>query len=442
MKRRLYLQVYFAFLGILFLFGLLISLAWYFVPPGGRDLMLFDSISGMAVEVLPGADEPTAALQSTLERLGKRFDADLAVHDADGHLVASVGASLPAPSPSRQQSGWIHSRSSGAAAAFHLPDGRWLVARHVHSSGAAHVVWLLGSLAAAIAIGSYPIARRITRRLERLQSRVDKLGGGDLSARVDVEGNDEVASLARSFNRAASQIERLVGAQRHTLASASHELRSPLARMRVAIELLGNDDRPDVRARISKDIEELDELIEELLLASQLDALDHLERNEEVDLLALLAEEGARAHATVTGEPVRIQGDPRMLRRLIRNLFDNARRYAAGSSIEASVSPQDGGARLRIADRGPGVPEEERENIFKSFYRPPGMREGRDRGVGLGLALVRQIAQRHDGDARCLPREGGGTCFEVTLGTHPRAPRERQSREHENPTKKGQSHFS
>ena len=187
--------------------------------------------------------------------------------------------------------------------------------------------------------------------------------------------------------------------------------------MRVAIELLGGDERPDVRARIGKDIGELDELIEELLLASRLDTLEHLERNEEVDLLALLAEEGARSEATVSGEPVHIQGDPRMLRRLIRNLIDNARRYAAGSPIEASVAPHGSGARLRIADRGAGVPEEERENIFKPFYRPHGMREGEDRGVGLGLALVRQIAQHHDGDAHCLPREGGGTCFEVTLRT-------------------------
>jgi signal transduction histidine kinase len=270
-------------------------------------------------------------------------------------------------------------------------------------------------LAAAIAVGAYPIARRITRRLERLRSRVDDLGAGDLTARVEVEGDDEVAGLARSFNRAASQIERLVSAQRHTLASASHELRSPLTRMRVAIELLGGDERSDVRARIGKDIEELDELIEELLLASRLDALDHLERNEEVDVLALLAEEGARTDAIVTGEPVHIQGDPRMLRRLVRNLLDNARRYADASPVEASVGPHAGGARLRICDRGPGVPEEERENIFKPFYRPHGMREGRDRGVGLGLALVRQIARRYDGDAQCLPREGGGTCFEVTL---------------------------
>jgi signal transduction histidine kinase len=247
---------------------------------------------------------------------------------------------------------------------------------------------------------------------------VEALGAGDLTARVEVEGRDEVAKLARSFNRAADRIERLVNAQRTMLAGASHELRSPLARMRLAIELLAGADRPELRARLSQDIAELDALIGELLLASRLDALEHLERTEDVDLLALLAEEGARTGAEVSGEPVCIQGDARLLRRLMRNLLENAQRYAAGSSIEASVVPlTPTGACLRIADRGPGVPEPERERIFEPFYRPTGLRERGDGGVGLGLALVRQIARHHGGEVRCLPRSDGGTCFEVDLRT-------------------------
>jgi signal transduction histidine kinase len=106
-----------------------------------------------------------------------------------------------------------------------------------------------------------------------------------------------------------------------------------------------------------------------------------------------------------------------MLRRLLRNLLDNARRYADGSPIEATIGPLDhGGALLRIADRGPGVPVAERERIFEPFYRSASERS--DRGVGLGLSLVRQIARHHAGDVYCLPREGGGTCFEVKLRGH------------------------
>jgi len=294
------------------------------------------------------------------------------------------------------------------------------VARWQRPHRALGLLGALGLLAIAIALGAYPIVRRITRRLERLQTQVEALGAGDLTVRVEVEGRDEVAQLARSFNHAADRIARLVNAQRTMLAGASHELRSPLARMRMAIELLPHAERPELQGRLTQDIAELDALIGELLLASRLDALEHLEHTEEIDLLALLAEEGARSAAEVSGSPVCIQGDPRMLRRLLRNLFENAQRYAAGSSIEASVVPlHPSGARLCIADRGPGVPEQERERIFAPFYRPTGMRERGDGGVGLGLALVRQIARHHGGDVRCVPRHGGGTCFEVTLHSVP-----------------------
>jgi signal transduction histidine kinase len=187
--------------------------------------------------------------------------------------------------------------------------------------------------------------------------------------------------------------------------------------MRMAIELLPGTDRPELRARLAKDIEELDELIGELLLASRLDALDQLGSSEEVDLLALLAEEAARANAEVSGEAVVIRGDARMLRRLVRNLLENAGRYAGGAPIEASIHPiAQGAARLVVADRGPGVAEGERERIFEPFYRPPGAKES-DGGVGLGLSLVRQIARRHGGDVRYVLRDGGGSQFEVDLGS-------------------------
>jgi signal transduction histidine kinase len=103
-----------------------------------------------------------------------------------------------------------------------------------------------------------------------------------------------------------------------------------------------------------------------------------------------------------------------MLRRLLRNLLDNARRYGAGSLVEVSVTESNGRALLQVADRGPGIPEEEQERIFEPFYRPAGTREQGD-GVGLGLALVRRIAQQHGGEARCRTRESGGTVFEVLL---------------------------
>ena len=244
---------------------------------------------------------------------------------------------------------WLRDHHAGS---FPLPDGRWVVARHRggdedHGGGG---LFALALLAFAIAIGAYPVVRRITRRLEALQARVDDLGKGDLRARVRVEGSDEVARLADSFNRAAERIEQLVGSQKSLLANVSHELRTPLARLRVAIELLSTEERPELRQRIERDIEELDALIGELLLASRLDAGVELERHDDVDLLALLAEEAVHTGADVSGESVSVNGDPRMLRRLVRNLLENARRHGAGSPVEASVSRHDGGGARLLVD--------------------------------------------------------------------------------------------
>ena len=171
------------------------------------------------------------------------------------------------------------------------------------------------------------------------------------------------------------------------------------------------------RARSCKrDIAELDQLIEEILLASRLEAVPGLERHEPVDLLALAAEEGAHYDTEAEGEPVTVEGDRLLLRRLVRNLLENARRYAGDGPIELSVVRRRRGARrARRPDHGPGVPADERERIFEPFYRLAATRET-GRGSGLGLALVRDIAGRHGGDGRfALAAEGGGSRFRVDL---------------------------
>ena len=412
--RRLYLQIYLTIVGTLLLFGVLVSIAWWLTPGEGQDRGSLDGIGAVIGEVLPAPDRPASELQTKVDKLAAEFNADITVRTTEGALMAHTGEALPAVSRDRTTSGWVRGRS-GPTVALLLPDGRWVLARMHRNHRPFGWLGALLLLAAAIAIGAYPVVRRITGRLERLQARVDALGAGDLAARVQVEGCDEVAELARTFNRAADRIERLVNAQKTVLAGASHELRSPLTRMRMAIELLPGEERPELRAQLYKDIEELDALIGELLMASRLDALDHLTPAEEVDLLALLAEEAARTGAEASGDAVAIRGDPRTLRRLMRNLLENARRYAGGAPVEAFVCALPaGGAKLVVADRGPGVAESERERIFESFYRPPGAKES-DGGVGLGLALVRQIARRHGGDVRYVPRDGGGSTFEVEL---------------------------
>jgi signal transduction histidine kinase len=136
---------------------------------------------------------------------------------------------------------------------------------------------------------------------------------------------------------------------------------------------------------------------------------------EELDLAGLLAEECARVHASLEAHPLYVVGEPKLLRRMVRNLLENAVRYGAGTPIDVRLAALDPATlRLDVCDGGPGIPEPERERIFEPFYRIAGASEAAG-GVGLGLALVRQIARRHGGDAQCLANDGTGCCFRVTL---------------------------
>ena len=281
------------------------------------------------------------------------------------------------------------------------------------------LVLLLGLLFLAVAAGAWPVVRRLTRRLEALKQGVEAFGAGALHQRVAEDGRDEVAAVAASFNRAATRIEALLRSHQSLLANASHELRSPLARLKMAVAMLDDAqpaERAALRQEIATNIGELDALVEEVLLASRLDAGAALERREPVPLLALAAEEAARHDATAEGEDLTVPGDERLLRRAVRNLLENARRYGAGE-VQVRVARQGGMVELTVSDHGTGVPEAYRERIFEPFFRLPGHAE-REGGVGLGLALVRQIAERHGGHVRCEPRaaaEGGGSRFVLAL---------------------------
>ncbi len=326
--------------------------------------------------------------------------------------------------------------------------------------------WMLGLVAVAVAVGTYPIVRRLTKRLEAVQQGVERWGNGDLATRLPETGQDEVAFLAKRFNRSAEQIQALltdqktllesqkalIASQKSLLANASHELRSPLTRIRMGLELLtGSQGQPEpatppahsakaFKAEITRNIGELDQLIEEILLASRLDAREvDMGTVEAVDLIALAAEECARTHAELdvrrgpaaptghttghitgqsTGQPPAseefvVQGVSKLLRRALRNLLENAQRHGAGV-VSVTLQTSGGQAVLRVCDRGPGVPPAYQARIFEPFYRLPGSSE-RDGGVGLGLALVKSIAVRHGGDVVCENQPQGGACFAIRL---------------------------
>lgn len=276
----------------------------------------------------------------------------------------------------------------------------------------------LGLIALAVAIGTYPIVRRLTQRLERVSRGVERWGEGDLAARVPEDGADEVSMLARRFNHAAERVQQLLQSHKSLLANASHELRSPLTRICMGLELMGERPSEASREEINRNIGELDQLIDEILLASRLDARESdLGTVEPVDLSGLCAEECARSGASLEvdagGRQVVVPGVVKLLRRVVRNLLENARRYSSGS-VEVTVREEGAQAVLSVRDHGPGVPAESRERIFEPFYRLPGASE-QSGGVGLGLALVRSIVERHGGTVRCEAAPGGGACFVVRL---------------------------
>ena len=304
---------------------------------------------------------------------------------------------------------------------------------------------LVALLFVAVAAGAYPVVRRLTRRLESLKHGVEAFGAGDLAQRVDASGRDEVAAVAATFNQAAGRIETLVRSHQNLLANASHELRSPLARLKMAVAMYAElpvsrrtdpgsanaagasadptqVQRERLRREIDTNVAELDALVDDVLLASRLDASPSVAPGAPLDLLGLAAEEAARVGAEVEalGEARQWQvaGNERLLRRALRNLLENARRYGGGEISVLMSMATPAVLQLRVCDRGPGVPPDLRERIFEPYFRLPGHAE-HEGGVGLGLSLVRQIAVRHGGTVHCEAREGGGSCFVFRLPVDP-----------------------
>ncbi len=418
--KRLYLRIYFAVLAALAVLALAAGLLWSGFEESGPRGRLRENVAQLVANALPAADAPPAAQQAALEKLLAGVNADVTLYAADRSRIAVVGVELSPPPVERMHFPRMHTADGPPARVVRLADGRMVVVRAAFGGplrergkggGPLWLRWgvlpLLALLALAIGIGAYPVVRRLTRRLERLQAGVEALGAGTLSTRVAVEGRDEVARLAESFNRAAGRIEELISAHKSLLANASHELRTPLARIRMGIEFLKPGADAARSRELEHDIAELDQLIEEILLASRLDAVAQNDATETVDLLALAAEECARyPAATLDGEPVTVQGEARLLRRLLRNLLENAQRHGA-PPVEVRIRARESAAEITVCDHGRGVPPAERERVFEPFYRYAGSEV---RGTGLGLALVRQIARRHGGDAFAE-----GSCFRVAL---------------------------
>ena len=419
-SRHLYLRIWLAVVGVVTLSMLVVGWAWratvehHAAPPAPREWVVLNAqgeVLDSTTRAGPGAplvfevplpDGQTLALQvqRSGERAGERPRAS-AMQGMPGMPGVGPGPDGRVPHHLRKEMPW-----------WAKPSGFF---------------WMLGLIGLAVALGLYPVVRRLTQRLEGLQRGVQRWGEGDLSVRMPVQGDDEVADLSERFNAAAERIEGLMASQKSLLANASHELRSPLARIRMGLELVDGP-RADAalqqrtRAEILRNMAELDQLIDEILLASRLNAKEaDIGTVEAVDLVGLCAEECARVGASFDVPEglaqIEVPGVAKLLRRMVRNLLENARRYGASVQTDAVVlrlhtSPE--GVVLSVSDRGPGVPEAWRQRIFEPFFRLPGASE-QVGGVGLGLSLVKSIAERHGGSVECLAQPGGGAIFVVKL---------------------------
>jgi signal transduction histidine kinase len=414
-RRHLFWKVYLTLLASLVAVAFLMGAFWWLIGENPHQPWMAFRVP-LGDWMVPAHDSPPGAIAAATKRLADEMGADVSVYAADGTLAASRGAPVGLAAEARDRAD-----PRAPVLRVDLPDGRAVLAR-LRPPGLSprlRILSIVLVVAGGVGLAAFPIAARLTRRLEGLRSGVERWGAGALSLRVDEAGHDEVAVVARTFNAAAGRVEELLTSQRALLANASHELRSPLARLRMAIELWFAHPGPEMQAEIERNLAESDQLVDEILLASRLDhAGPDAARVAPVDLLGLAAEEAARFEAGVAcvsgdGPPIEIEGDATLLRRLIRNLLENAEKHGR-PPIAIAVTRRENGARLVVSDAGDGIAPAERERVFEPFYRPAGRAESSG-GWGLGLSLVRQIAKRHGGTAVCEAAPGGGSRFVVDL---------------------------
>ncbi len=258
----------------------------------------------------------------------------------------------------------------------------------------------------------YALAYYLTEPVRELRSAVERLGRGDLTARAAESRRDELGDLAASFNKMADHIQTLLAAERRLLFDISHELRSPLARLSVAVELARtNETGAPLLDRIQKEADRLNALIREMLEVTRTEGEPSRMKTERLRLDELVLElvDDCSIEASAQGceldlaseSAVTLDGDSELLRRAIENVMRNAIRYApAASKIEVTVQNGGGWAKIRVRDYGPGVPAEALPRLFDPFYRVEQDRDRKSGGVGLGLSIARRAVELHKGKLR------------------------------------------
>jgi two-component system sensor histidine kinase CpxA len=352
-------------------------------------------------------------------------------------LVNSTGESLlrrPLPPPLQHglpsdiTPGIIHVRGRHVMISAELPEvtPRLFLLTGINPGRLYAMPFWVRGLMAVLIIGlvSLLLARMLTRQVRPLRLAAQRMAEGDLSGRVELKGKDEISALGADFNLMAERLNDLLQSQRQLVRDVSHELRSPLARLRVALELAErSEDRKKALGRIEKEADELERLITELLSLARLESGQAGLEQQKLQLDELIAKvvtdaefeaEAQNKAVSYSCEPLSVTADGVLLRSAVENVIRNAIRHTPmGSLVQVSLEKASGYGLIRVRDAGPGVPQSQLQVMFDPFARTSEARERGSGGFGLGLAIARRALQVHGGDALARNHPQGG--LEVSL---------------------------
>ncbi|MCK5826744.1 MAG: HAMP domain-containing protein [Desulfuromusa sp.] len=452
--RSLFLRIFFYFLLIILLVSSAVVILTYFrdqeFPALADQNFTRQAIAEYGREATQAFEhEGIAAVDKYAERLSAEFGIHLLLFNSSGHpltqqrvprrmqhMVQRAMRSGEVVFPMMGRRNGLASMVRGGSGqiyfvAIQLPDRQQ--SRHLFK-GVTHgfLGWQLLILLAVTAIGCYFLARSLTAPIGRLRQATRKFAAGDLSTRIGdkIKGKNELAELADDFDEMAGKIETLVDAQKNLLRDISHELRSPLTRLGIALELARQPGDAETKskalARIELEAERMNVMIGQLLNLTRLESGAQELPFQKFDLQELLANlvEDANYEAKTrqcqvvyqAPEDAIYSGSPDLLAQALENVIRNAVKYTADNtivSVDLIAGAEDW--TIRVADQGPGVPEESLQKLFEAFYRVAAARDRQTGGTGIGLAIAERAIKLHSGSITAKNRSQGGLLIEITL---------------------------
>jgi len=354
--------------------------------------------------------------QEEARRMTDGFDLDVRYEGPDGTWSTSPWMPSVAEAP-LHHSGWTFGNDYYVV---RQPDGRaylfrWQFRRKTLGAHHALLMLLLGLMSATIIV-TYLVLRWLLRPVRTLGDGVARLAAGELDVVLPAPTRDELGAVTRAFNDMVGRVREMIRARDRLLLDVSHELRSPLTRMRVAIELL-----PEGRQRdgMVADVAEMEAMIAELLELERLRDGRGL-RMARLDLAPIVRDVAAafpRVRVVSLPSPLTIEGDGEKLRIVLRNLLENAVKYSLPDSapVEVAAAVDEAHVVIRVTDDGQGVPEEDRPSLFEPFFRVDRSRSKMPAGYGLGLSICKRIVEGHGGTIGVEANAGRGATFVLTL---------------------------